>query len=165
MFASFDDYCRIYGAPSGGAGDGVDEARFARLSWDAVRLLESALTDARGVCRLREFPPVGEDALEAICRCVCAMVRALYRIELCESAIEATFGMTRMASGLRGSVIASVSAGNEFVSYRNPETGDSLYSRAAHDRDVRDRLLYSIALDHLRGVCGSDGVPLLYCGD
>lgn len=157
--ATFDDYRRLFGD------DGVDAPTFDRLCFDACRLLCSATTGIDGVCRLAVCPPEDPDGREAVVRCACAVVRALYRIERCEqSAVEAAGGLTETAAGLRGSVIASVSAGNEFVSYRNPGADSSVYSRAVRDTDVRVRLLHSIVLEYLRGVRAGDGTSILYCG-
>lgn len=152
----FDTFVRLYG-------DVLDEEAFGRLFFRARRILNGAVTGVDGVCKLTVSPPDGDGA-EAVRLCLCALVDALRRTESAERFSEAARTVTDTGAGVRGGVIASVSAGNEFVTYKSPDCGESIYARAAADPDAERRLFDSVIREHLCGVCDSRGVGLLYMG-
>lgn len=154
--ADFEAFTRLYG-------DCLDEASFERLSWRAHRILEAAVTGVDGVCKLTVSPPEG-DAAEAVSRCECALVDVLRRVEAAEEFSEAARSTTDTGAGVRGGVIASVSAGNEFVTYKSPDTAGSAFSRAAADPGAARELYDSVIREYLSGVCDARGVALLYMG-
>ena len=129
----------------------------------AGRVLSTAVTGVDGVDKLETAPPEGSSA-EAVGVCICAIADALFRIREAGKLADAARTLTETDVGLRGGVIASMSAGNEYVTYRSFPDGLSVYERASSDPRFRAQLLYGIVREHLSGVRDKNGVRLLYMG-
>ncbi len=115
----------------------MTEEEFGRFSREADNIIRQATTGADGVCRAEAL---ADEFRDELLRCEGALVDVLYRIS------------REAASG----AVESVSAGGERISFRA-----AAYARAAGDPAVRLRLLYATVTEHLGGLRGRDGLPLL----
>lgn len=115
----------------------LTEEELARLSREADNIIRQATTGADGVCRAEAL---ADEFRDELLRCEGALVDVLYRISREEGC----------------GAVASVSAGGESVSFRAPA-----FARAAGDPELRRRLLYATVTEHLGGLRGRDGLPLL----
>lgn len=157
MYITFEEYTRMY--------DPMDEKLFARLAFDACRVMDIHTTGIDNVKKLKRFFPVKEDGIEAVTHCAAKIINFLFQIHQAEiSAIESS-GYEATEMGMRGKVISSVTAGNESISYA---TGGSVSATAidaaVKDKTVRNKLMADIVWEHLSGMEDSNGVNLLYMG-
>ena len=138
-YAVYEDYVNLYG------GGEADEAAFGRLLPEAGRIMERAVTGVDGVCKLKAAPPEGDGA-EAVKRCACALVRALWQAERRDGCVERSDGT------VTGRVVTRVTAGQESVTYAAPDS-------AGGRRNLED-----LAREYLAGVPDGNGVNLTYMG-
>lgn len=142
-YASYEDFTALYG------GDTLDEAGFARLIWEAERLMDGAVTGVDGVVKLRAAAPVREQDREAVRRCACALVDILRRDEQTEGLVGRSDG------SVAGRVVTAVTAGSESVSYAVPAAATAQERQARIGRTLER---------FLAGVPDANGVNLLYMG-
>lgn len=150
-----DFYEGIYGE--------IDEKAFDRLSWDACRLLDLYTTGVDGVKKLKSYFPTDEDDATAVKRCGCKLVNMLYQIEAAEAAASAGQGYEQTDQGMRGKVIAAISAGNESITY-STKTAETAIQKAAGDEYYRKVLMRDTIREYLSGITDANGVNLLYMG-
>ena len=160
-YVDYGYYQALYGDQA------IPEADFNRLSWDAMRRLDSATTGIDGIRKMKVAFPTDEDAAEAVRRCACALIDILYQIQQAENTARKASGYVETANGLQGKVISSVSAGNESVSYA---VGSSTASKTwtdmvLSDRSAREKVMSDTIRDYLSGIQDANGVNLLYMGD
>jgi hypothetical protein len=74
-------------------------------------------------------------------------------------------GAEQTEQGVRGKVIASVTAGNESITYSTGTNGfATAVDAAVMDKAARDKLLSDTVREYLSGVEDANGVKLLYMG-
>ncbi len=129
--------------------DGPDESGFDRLAWEARRVMERATTGVDGVCKLAAAPPTEQSAVQAVERCMAALVHLLWQQEQ-------SGGYVRRPDGsVAGRVVTAVTAGSESVSYAAP---------AAVTETERQEAAARIVERYLAGAPDANGVNLLYMG-
>lgn len=148
-FVDYELYLRMYG-------DGMVFEDYDRLSYRACRILDAATTGVDGYSKLSGRDAVNKEGAESVRRCVAELTDALGKIE--SAAKHFAFG------GDNGLTVASVSAGNESVSYRSPADSGNVWARAAADPELAAKLLGGIVNEYLIGVRDRNGIPLLYMG-
>lgn len=148
MYATYEDYVQLYG-------DGITEQEFVRLEMEAERVIDIATTGIDNVQKLkRAFP---EDSRQAIMFCACQMINIAKQI----SDAEAASGFVAGANGMQGKTVASVSAGNESISF---SSGSTAITGAAFNAEKKGKLLQDTASVYLSGLTDANGVNLLYMG-
>ena len=148
MYATYETYVQLYG-------DGITEQEFQRFAIEAERAMDIATTGIDNVRKLKIAFPVADAA--AIGYCACQMVNILKQI----SDAEAASGYVSGANGLQSKAIASMSAGNESVSF---SSGNASITEAAFNASKKSKLLISAAKEYLHGLEDANGVNLLYMG-
>ena len=143
--ASYEDYKALYGE------DGLDQAAFDRLAWEARKIMDDVTTGVDGVRKLAASAPTEEQAAEAVRRCELALVRKLQQMESAQGTI------SRADGTVTGKVVTDLTAGAESVRFAVPE---GQVSGGAESQ----RALRQTAERYLAGVADKNGVPLLYTG-
>jgi hypothetical protein len=152
MYVEYEFYTSLYGT------DAIKEAEFNRLSWEACKKVDYHTTGVDGLKKLKHFFPVYEEDAEAVKRCVCKLIDVMQKVNLAE---DASGYVVREDGTLQGKLVASVSAGNESISY---SAGKNAINIAANDSAAREKLYMDIITEYLSGVTDSNGVNLLYMG-
>lgn len=149
MYITFEEYVQMY--------DGFDERVFNRLLFDACRVMDIHTTGIDNVHKLRLFFPTDENAVVAVKRCAAELIHFLDQIRTAEVAAYQTD-----MNGVSGRVVASVTSGNESISYTSaPATA---ISEAAKNPVVRDQMMAETIWRYLSGVEDANGVNLLFMG-
>ena len=148
MYATYEDYIQLYG-------DGITEQEFVRLGMQVERSMDIATTGIDNVKKLKVAFP--EENREAITFCACQMVNLAKQI----SDAEAASGFVAGKNGLQGKAVASMSAGNESISF---SSGSAAITEAAFNAEKKGKLLLSAAKENLSGLEDANGVNLLYMG-
>lgn len=143
----------------------ISEKDFARLSWDACRLLDVYTTGADGVKKLKVAFPTDEENSEAVKRCACKLVNLLNQIETAEAAASAGRGYEQTEQGIRGKAISSVSVGNESITYSAKSGSETAIDKATASTTSRGRMICSTIREYLSGVTDANGVGLLFMGE
>ena len=151
MYVEYEFYTSLYGT------DAIKETEFNRLLWEACKKVDYHTTGVDGLKKLKHFFPREEDA-EAVKRCVCKLIDVMQKVNLAE---DASGYVVREDGTLQGKLVASVSAGNESISY---SAGKNAINTAANDSAAREKLYMDIITEYLSGVTDSNGVNLLYMG-
>ena len=161
-YATYEDYKALYGEST------LDETGFARLVWEAEKVMDDATTGVDAVRKLRLFPPKDADGAEAVKRCACALVDTLRLIGETEQARREAQTLAENADGtVHSRMIASVTAGSESVSYVTGSAAgaqSTAIDAAVGDRTARARLLDDTVRRYLAGVPDANGVNLTYLG-
>lgn len=155
-YISYEDYTNLYS-------DGLSEADFSRLSFEADRFMDSITTGVDGVRKLKRFFPVDEDDAEAVKMCAAKIVSLLHQFDETEKAVRLAGGYEETQNGLRGKVISSVSSGTESITYASSKDTD-LIAKTALDPVAKKSMLKEIAREGLEGVTDANNVNLLYMG-
>lgn len=142
-FVEYDYFVSLYGA------DAVDSASFNRIVWNAEKLVKNATTGFDGICKLDVAFPTLADDVESVKRCICEIVNTMYKLERAEH------------NASEGKVVASMSAGNESISYA---IGTGLIGSVLSDKQAQTKLLNDTVDSYLRGTKDNNGVNLLYRG-
>lgn len=143
----------------------VSEADFNRLLWTAEREMDKATTGIDGVKKLQAAFPVADYDMEAVKRCVCALVDFLRQLEEAEHNINSVSQFTERADGsLQGKVIQSVSAGNESISFVTGKTPDTVLGDAVRTIQSKEKAVYDLIRSYLTGISDCNGVNLLFKG-
>ena len=152
MYVEYEFYTSLYGA------DAIKETEFNRLSWEACKKVDYHTTGVDGLKKLKHFFPSDEEDAEAVKRCVCKLIDTMQKVNLAE---DASGYVAREDGTLQGKLVASVSAGNESISY---SAGKNAINTAANDSATREKLYMDIITEYLSGVTDANGVNLLYMG-
>lgn len=155
MYLTYSEYTALY--------DSIGEKIFARLAFDACRMIDTETTGIDNVKKLRIAFPEDEDG-ETVKYCAAKIVNILYQIHEAETAANQGKGYIETANGLQGKVISSVSAGNESISYSTASSSKTVIDNAVLDKSVRDKLIRDTIREYLSGVTDANGVNLLYMG-
>lgn len=160
MYVDYEYYESLYGEKA------IPESDFSRLLWDAEREIDKATSGIDNVRKLQVAFPTGDYEIESVKRCVCALVDFLNQLKSAESEANSISGLTKRADGsMQGKVVASVSAGNESITYAIGKSSDTAISNAIKDLHSKDMAIYQFISSRLSGVSDANGVPLLYLGD
>lgn len=156
MYIKNNDYTALY--------EPMEEKVFERLAYDACRHMDRLTTGVDGVKKLRVAFPAEEDAATAVKHCAARIINLLHQIQEAEQSAALARGYAQTANGLQGKVIASVSAGNESVSFAAGSTQKTAVDLAVSDVAAKRRMIADIVREHLSGVADANGVSLLYMG-
>lgn len=148
MYATYEDYIQLYG-------DGITEQEFVRLEMETERVMDIVTTGIDNVMKLRHAFP--EENRQAIMFCACQMVNIAKQV----ADAEAASGYVSGANGMQGKTVASMSAGNESVSFSG---GSAAITEAAFNAEKKRKLLQDAANVYLSGLIDANGVNLLYMG-
>lgn len=158
-YIDYEFYKSIYGDKA------INEADFNRVAWNAEREIDKATSGVDNVKKLQVAFPINEDDAEAVKRCVCDLVDFLNQLESAESEANSVSGLTERADGsMQGKVVASVSAGNESITYAVGKSSDTTISNAIKDLHSKDMAIYQFITSRLSGIADANGVNLLYGG-
>lgn len=158
-YIDYEYYKSLYGDKA------LVEADFNRIGWDAEREIDKATSGIDNVKKLQVAFPLKEDDAEVVKRCICALVDFLKQIENAESDANSVSGLVERADGsMQGKVVASVSAGNESISYAVGKSSNTAISTAIESVKNRDLVIYEFIASRLRGIADANGVNLLYNG-
>lgn len=157
-YAEYSDYSAIYP-------NGASAADFARLSWEADRLIDVYTTGIDNVRKLQEAAPTDAYSLVAVKRCSCAIVNLLYQIEQIEEAGISAAGVVARSDGtVVGKQVASMSSGSESISYTVSTAATTTIGAAVSDEEARAKLFRDTVKKYLSGITDANGVNLLYMG-
>jgi len=156
MYISFEEYASLYGP--------TEETVFNRLSYDACRHIDRYTTGVDGVKKLKTAFPTDEDSAEAVKHCAAKIISILFQIQEAEKSASMGRGYIQTENGLQGKVVASVSAGNESVSFSTGSSQASTIDAAVSDLSARDNLICRTVREYLSGAQDANGVNLLYMG-
>ncbi len=153
IYAEYTDFVALYG-------NDVPQTDFNRLAYDASALVDYHTTTVDGVKKLKYFFPTDEEDIEAVKRCVCALVNSLYQIEQIQSAA----GVIQHEDGtVTGRAVTSISSGSESMSFASGGSASTL-AEAAKNEAVRNEVMTSQVFRYLQGHRDKNGVNLLYVG-
>lgn len=159
MYVDYEYYKSLYGEKA------IPEADFDRLLWDAEKEINKATSGIDNVRKLQVAFPTGNYEVESVKRCVCALVDFLNQLENAESESNSISGLVERADGsLQGKIVASVSAGNESITYAVGKSSDTAISNAIKDLHSKDMAIYQFISSRLVGIADANGVNLLYNG-
>ena len=148
MYATYEDYIQFFG-------EDITSTEFQRYSIEAERALDIATTGIDNVKKLKTAFPSG--SAKEIVYCACVMCHTLKQV----SDAEAASGYVAGANGMQGKAVASMSAGNESISYTS---GQTAINEAVFNTAKKRDLLVSTAKTYLSGLEDANGVNLLYMG-
>lgn len=163
-YATRDDYVGLYRA--------IGEKRFARLIWEAERVMDDATMGVDLVRKLRVAFPTEPDDSEAVKRCACALVDIMRSVEDAENAASkaaaaSSATITHEDGTVTGKVVTGRSAGSESITYAAPgasQGGKTALDSAVSDSTARRQLLAETVRKYLTGARDANGVNLLYLG-
>lgn len=159
MKVTYQDYTQRFGSSR------VTQAQFPHLIFDASRIMAVMTTGIDGYRKLELAFPYDPYNSEAVIMCACKLVDVLWQIEQAQESARAARGTEQTVNGYRGKAIASMSAGNESVSYENSATaGGTAIDKAIADSAEKKVLMHEIITQYLSGVQDAHGVNLLYMG-
>lgn len=156
MYITYSEYTALY--------DTIEEKVFIRLAYDACCHIDRQTTGVDGVKKLKVAFPADEDSAAAIKHCAANLVYILYQINEAEQSASAGRGYVQAENGMHGKVIASVSAGNESVSYSAGSSAKTTIDSAVSDMTARNDLIRNTVREYLSGISDANGVNLLYMG-
>ena len=148
MYASYEDYVQLYG-------EDITAQEFVRFEMEVERIMDIATTGIDNVQKLKKAFP--EDSRQAIMFCACQMINVAKQI----ADAEAASGYVAGANGLQGKTVASMSAGNESISFSG---GSAAITEAVFNAEKKGKLLRDTANVYLSGLTDANGVNLLYMG-
>ena len=144
MYIDYEYFKTLYGE------NALAENEFNRLSWDAEREIDKATSGVDGVKKLKIAFPTDDYNAECVKRCVCDLIVYLSQLE-----------KARNTMVNDGGIVSSKSAGNESISYSNIDTD---VNKALASVEGKEKAVYSLITENLRGVTDANGVYLLYLG-
>ena len=148
MYASYADYVSYFG-------EDISQQEFRRFANEADRAMDRATTGIDNVKKLKvAFPQKDTDV---VIFCACKIINCLKQI----ADIQASTGFSEGTNGTTGKVIASISSGNESISYTS---GDTAITRAAVDVSEKSKLIADVIKSSFSGVTDANGVNLMYMG-
>lgn len=155
MYITFSEYTALY--------DMTDGRMFDRLAVEACKLLDKYTTGCDGVKKLKIAFPTENDDAQAVKHCAAKIISILHQIEQADAAANQSRGYMSTPNGLQGKVIASVTSGNESITYAT-STGKASVDAVVVDFSAREKMLRSTIRDYLSGTVDANGVNLLYMG-
>ena len=147
-YIDYEYFKSLYGA------DSISMADFNRLSWDAEREIDKATSGVDGIKKLRVAFPTNDYDAENVKRCVAELVNFLYKLDV------ANYSVRESSGAIHGSVVKSVSAGNESITYETP----GVLGTAMSSFRSKDLTIMEFISSKLGGVSDANGVNLLYGG-
>lgn len=144
MYITQDKYAALYGS--------LDN--FTRFQYEACRFMDKFTTGIDGVKKLKVAYPTDNDAVCAVEHCCARIIYILSQVQQAEKASAQT-------RGIDNKVIASVSAGNESISYTTQQTA---IEAASFSPSALSKLVGETIREYLTGVTDANGVNLLYMG-
>ena len=135
-------------------GEAISMADFNRLSWDAEREIDKVTSGVDGVKKLRVAFPTNDFDAEIVKRCVAELVNFLYKLDIATNSIVVSNGT------VHGSVVKSVSAGNESITYDT----SGILGNATSSIKNRDLTIMEFISSRLSGIVDANGVNLLFGG-
>lgn len=148
-YVSYQYYKALYGDKA------MSESDFNRFAFDAEREIDKATSGIDNVKKLVVAFPTNEEDAEIVKRCVCALAEILLEINNAEGLVQSADG------SVHGKMVASVSAGNESISYSTLETYAGTAVKSIKDKG---KVIYDFIANHLNGVADANGVNLLFVG-
>ena len=143
----------------------TDQRTFSRLAIRAGRYMENATTGIDGYRKLRNAFPTDELDARTVRQCETDIINLLYDIECADETARSMSGYVKRDDGtVVGKNIASVSAGNESISY-SASTAAATYTAAVTDETARMKMITDCIKTYLSGVPDANGVNLLYMGE
>jgi hypothetical protein len=155
MYITLSEYTALY--------DMADDRLFNRLAVEACKLLDKYTTGCDGVKKLSIAFPTENDDAQAVKHCAAKIVSILHQIEQADAAANQSRGYMSTSNGLQGKVIASVTSGNESVTYSTSAVKSSV-DAAVVDFSAREKMIRATIRDYLSGTVDANGVNLLYMG-
>ena len=147
-YITYEYFESLYGS------NAISVADFNRLSWDAEREIDKATSGVDGVKKLRVAFPTNEYDAENVRRCVAELVNFLHKLDLVNYSVQESNGV------VHGSVIKSVSAGNESITY---ETSGVIGTATSSIRN-KDIVIMEFISSKLSGIADANGINLLFGG-
>ena len=161
-YVDYDYYKSIYGDKV------IQENDFNRLSWKACREMDIATTGVDNVKKLKVAFPTDEDDIEAVRRCACELIAIAADIEKAEELAKSSQGyITREGGTVISKQVASVSAGNESISYVTSgrlSSGTTIIDSVLSDKGAQEQLYRDTITEYLAGAADANGVNLLFMG-
>lgn len=157
MYITYSDYVRYYGS------DRIEEGQFERIALNVDRVLDMFTTGIDNYRKLREAFPTDEADAQMVKVCGCRIADIIFQVEKTEAAALQSKDMTQTENGVHGKAIASMSAGNESVSYVTG-TGTTLIDQAASSIESQHQIIADVVKTFLSGIEDANGVNLLYMG-
>lgn len=154
MYINFDQYVKLYGTVE----------NFELLQFEASRYLDKYTTGVDGVKKLKEAFPTDEYSAAAVRFCAAKIVNILSQIQTAENSAISAKGYEKTNAGIKGKVIASMSAGNESVSYTDSGSQQTAIDAAVMDVSAKEKLIAQTIRSYLSGISDANGVNLLYAG-
>lgn len=146
-------------------GIAIAEADFLRFADRASEKIDLMTLD-----RLADGLPFDEKAATKVQKAVCAVADVLKKIEDFDTraANAAGYEVDAETGKMIGKIVTSKTSGSESISYSAGSAADlrslSAVVAVMNDKRAQSRLMYDTAAEYLSGVCGDDGIPLLYSG-
>lgn len=158
-YITYDDYATIYGT------DRVSEGRFNLLRIEASRMVDDMTAGVDGVRKLKHYFPTDEDDSATVKTCLCRVVDFLWQCQSIEESGMEARGYTSDSNGIHGKSVASISAGNESISYSAGDSSNATaMDKAIADTQERRKQVQDIIRTYLNGIKDCNGVNLLYMG-
>lgn len=143
----------------------TDQRTFSRLAIRAGRYMENATTGIDGYRKLRNAFPTDELDAQTVRQCETDIINLLHDIETADETARSMNGYVQRDDGTTiGKNIASMSAGNESISYSASAVTAS-YTAAVTDDSARNKMIADCIKTYLSGVPDANGVNLLYMGE
>lgn len=155
MYITYDEYTALYSP--------VEDKLFSRLAFEACRYIDRYTTGIDGVRKLSTAFPDDAYSAEAVKRCTAEIISFLVQIQEAEKSASMGRALEVAENGMHGKTIASVSAGNESITYASTWNKTAADVSAAN-RAEKERTILQMVLSGLSGVCDKNGVNLLYMG-
>lgn len=155
MYVTYSEYTALY--------DAIEDKVFTRLSFEADRYLDRLTTGVDGVKKLKVAMPTDEDDRACVSICAARVVNILLQIEEAEQSASLSRGVVHTENGVHGKAVASVTAGNESITY-TASAGSTVIDLAINNLAERDKLIHSTIRRYLSGARDANGVNLLYMG-
>lgn len=154
MYITYDQYVKLYRPVE----------NFELLQFEACRYLDKYTTGIDGVKKLKKAFPTDEYSAAAVRFCAAKIVNILSQIQTAENAANSAKGYEKTEAGIKGKVIASMSAGNESVSYTDSGSQQTAIDAAVMDVSAKEKLIAQTIRSYLAGIADANGVNLLYAG-
>ena len=154
MYITYAEYTALY--------DDLEEKAFNRLVYDACVHMDNLTTGVDGVKKLQVAFPKNEADSLAVKRCAASVVYILSQVNEAEKSASIGRAYKMTPNGLKGGVIASVTAGNESVTYTSGT--QTPIDMAANNPAEKCALIAAEIRRYLSGVSDANGVSLLYLG-
>lgn len=155
MYITYDEYTALYSP--------VDGNLFSRLAFEACRYIDRFTTGVDGVRKLSNAFPDDEYDAKSVKHCTAQVISFLVQIHEAEQSASMGRSMEVTENGTHGKTVASVSAGNESITYSST-WNKTAADVAATNPAEKDNAIYKIVRNGLSGVRDKNGVSLLYMG-